>query len=726
MSHNFARLVEEVKRLSADEKEELKYPLAQPVAKGICLLQYVKSIHRTPENIAAALHPSVDADSRLPLVREALDELMKAHMVRLGDDGYRIPSPVEDDWERQRSSLSPKPGDVMRIHSEVIAGLWQPQPSHNLMGTKVFKAGLLFNGKEVVQGDIPVHLSLAEAGKEYDGQVVEMRARSQTETKSIFWGAAINGAIDSETVEVFRSKEILSRKERGAQTKDETSLVAEEKIRLRRHQDELKRLIKQACLTGTVFFRGNDRSPSDGAADVGQTAASVLAKVLPEVFDRFKEAAANVQKKDLDSLLTTENLKGLTPLFANLGLIRDQGGKPVFSVESGPLAEVLSKIENRTSYGETASGRYLSDEFAREPFGWDFDIVRLFVVSLLRAGKIDATSKGQLIESVTGIEAQNTFLNNNLFKQASFRPKIGVEFPQLVDASENFKQAFGKDIPELEQGVVAACIRAEVGNQEENLNEVRNLLASHSLPGVEILQGARDHMLAIRTGKEDQAILELNTSHREIKEAIKRAVELKANLTEPRLHDLARARRAMKELWPFLQQEPDLGDDIRKHADELADLLKRETFYKEFPAMDQHTRTLEGEHQRRYREALQLRAKAYATAVEQLGDTPGWEDLKEEQRQIIIEPLASRTTTTPERPIGVPLLRADLDAVHSRLDKAIQEAMQALEGERVVQVKAAKYFKGGIETEEQLESALSGLREECESLIGAGKKVLIQ
>jgi hypothetical protein len=41
-------------------------------------------------------------------------------------------------------------------------------------------------------------------------------------------------------------------------------------------------------------------------------------------------------------------------------------------------------------------------------------------------------------------------------------------------------------------------------------------------------------------------------------------------------------------------------------------------------------------------------------------------------------------------------------------------------------VKAAKYFKGGVETEEQLDKALDGLREECESLIGAGKKVLVQ
>ena len=43
-----------------------------------------------------------------------------------------------------------------------------------------------------------------------------------------------------------------------------------------------------------------------------------------------------------------------------------------------------------------------------------------------------------------------------------------------------------------------------------------------------------------------------------------------------------------------------------------------------------------------------------------------------------------------------------------------------------VRIRAVDFFKGGIETEEQLESALTGLKEKCEELIGAGKKVLIQ
>ena len=716
----------EVRGKIDDIRHQVDHPLAQSVAKAICLLQYVRSIHRTAENIAATLHPAVDADSRLPEVKAALDALQKAHMVRLGDDGYRIPSPAEDDWERQRTSLSPKPGDVSRLHAEIVTGLWQPQPSHSLLDVKLFKAGLYLGGRLVVDGDIPVHLTLAEAGKDYTERVEEARKRSQTETQAVFWVAGLDETIDRETVELFRSKEILSRKERGAQTRDETALVAEEKLRQRRHQDELRRLIRQALLTGCIFFRGNDRSPDDAAADIGRTTARVLSQALPEVFDRFEEAAARVGRKDLDSLMTTENLRGLTAVFTDLHLVRDQGGKPVFNTESGPLAEVLARIENRTSYGEVASGRYLTDEFAREPFGWDFDVVRLFVIALLRAGKIEATSKGQVIESALSLEARNTFANNNLFRQASFRPKIGLEFMHLVDASEHFKEVFGREISELEQSVVAHAIRDEVQQHDEELHEVHTTLVQHRLPGADVLRSALDQMRSIRTGKEDHAILTFNGAYKELKEAIKRSAELAQALTPPRLHDLGRARKALDTIWPFLQDEPDLTDAHREHAEKLADLMARETFFRELPSIDEHTRALEKVYQQCYTEALAARTTAYQQAIDQLHTIPGWEDLDAEQQDRVMEPLVAYTVADGAHQQSIPKLRADVDACSGRQDKAIENLLRMRDGQRVVRLRASDFFQGGIETEEQLEAALTGLRDRCAELIGAGKKVLVQ
>jgi hypothetical protein len=329
--------------------KELSRPLAQPVAKAICLLQYVKSVHRSAENIAAALHLSVEGDSQLASVREALHELEAAHKVRQGDDGYRIPTPAEDDWERLRNGISPKPGDSHRLYSEVLSAFWQPQPSHTLFDTKTFKAGLAIHGREVMSGDMMFQVHLADDGKDFDTLARELRTRSQQERKHVFWAVTLTDPIDRETVELFRSKEMLARKERETKGEDAPALIAEERIRQRRHTDELRRLLRIACLSGRIYFQGNDRSPDDKATDVGKTVAEVLAQVIPGVFDRFKEAAAKPLdvKRGTDALFTAENLQGLPAVFGSLGLLRDEKGKTVFRAESGPLKEVLDRIEER-------------------------------------------------------------------------------------------------------------------------------------------------------------------------------------------------------------------------------------------------------------------------------------------------------------------------------------------------------------------------------------------
>lgn len=702
------------------------HPLAQPVAKVICLLQYVKSVHRSAENIAAALQGSVSGDSQLALVKEALRALEAAHQVRHGDDGYRIPTPAEDDWERLRNGISPKPGDSHRLYQEVLSSFWQPQPSHMLYDTKTFKAGLAIHGRELTSGDMVFQIYPAEDGAGFDALAGELRARSQQERKDVFWAVALTDAIDREIVEFFRSKEILTHKERETKGEDTPALIAEERLRLRRHGDELRRLLRAACLSGRIYFRGNDRSPTDEAIDVGKTAAEVLGQVLPEVFERFKEAAAKATevKKGTDAIFTAENLQGLPSVFGSIGLLRDEKGKTVFRTESSPLKEVLDRIEERANYGDIASGRYLTDEFAKEPFGWDFEVVRLLVLSLLRAGKIEATSKGQTLDTVTSVEARDTFSNNNLFRQASFRPKKGIEFEELVKASEAFRETFGSEVKELNAGTIVAQLRKEVMRHEDNVTSALAKLTAHRLPGGAALEGALGQMKAILRGSEDSAIATFSTSHRAIKDAIKRAGELEQVLSDPFLHDLKLAHEAQETLWSFLSQEPDVSDDLQACAASLQDLLARETFFKELPAIQQHTKVLEMEHQKRFDEALDARVAAYTQALDKLIRTPGWKEIGEEEQHRLAEPF-ERFKHGAER-VPIPQLRADSDACEGRLRAAITELRRTIDGERVVSVNVGSYFAGGVENEEQLDAALDGVREECARLIGAGKKVIAQ
>lgn len=717
----------EVRAKIAAIPKKVGHPLAQAVAKVICLLQFVKSVHRTAENIAAALHPAVNADSQLVEVRQAILELEATHNVRQGDDGYRIPTPAEDDWERIRNGIYPKPADLHRLYADIVSGFWQPQPICTLFEAKTFKAGLAINGREVISGDLPFHIYYETNVAEYQKLVTDLRVRSQQERQNVYWGVPLNDAIDYEAVALFRSQDIVARKGREAKTFDETALINEEKRSQERHIGELKRLLKAACLSGSVYFRGNDRSPGEHVTDVAKCAVEILSQVLPEVFDRFKEAAAkaNDVKKGLEALFTAENLQGLPIVFSTLGLLRDEKGKAVFRVESGPLAEVLSRVDEKSNYGDTASGRFLTEEFAKERFGWDFEVVRLLVLCLVRAGKIEATSKGQIIDTTTSIEAKETFANNNLFRQCAFRPKKGIEFEEIIKAADAFRETFGSEVRELSAGSVTSELREAVTRYMDTVTDALKNLAVNRLPGTSVLESALDQMKGILHGSEDNTIATFNTSYRSIKDAIKRGSEIIQMLTEPRLRDLQRAGQALHVMWPFLQQEPDLYDEIHAKAKSLQDLLARENFFRELPVIEQYTREIETEYGERYDQALQACTDSYTDAYNQLVKNLCWEQLDESQQQRIAASIIQGMTKDEKR-LPILQLRSERDACESRLKTAIAEIHRIVEGERLVTLSFGSYFSGGIETEEQLDAALAGIRDECARQIGAGKKVIIQ
>ena len=702
------------------------HPFAEKVAKAICLLQFVRTFHRTPENIAACLHPAVDADSCVSQVKEALDALEKAKQVRLGDDGYRIPTPAEDDWEKQRDGVAPKPADTNETLRETVLKLWTPTPGHNLLGVKLFKAGLFLNERVIAEGNVPFYLTLSHNEAEFAQAKQEFRARSQSETKQVFWAARLNEKIEHHALEYFRSKQILAAKERGARTQAEVALVSEEKRRQSRHADELRRLVRDAILGGSIYFRGNDRSPEEGSVDVSKVAEATLSKAIPEIFDRFEEAAARVTKGDLDAVLSVSNLHGLTPVFSELDLLRTENSQTVFKTESNPLLELLTRIQNRASYGETATGRFIADELEKEPFGWDFEVVRLFVACLLRAGKIDVTSQGKLVESALSLDARNIFTNNNTFRAASFRPKQALDFAQLVQASEYFKEVFGTAIPDISsQEAVATAIRKACIDPEENIAAMYTVLLSNSLPGASVLQQGADQTKVIRTASDEQAILAFNGAYKQIKEAIKRASDLAAQLTEPNLIVLRNARSVLRDEWSFLKSENGLEPKLKERAVQLEDLLARETFYQFIPAISQHAEALRGEHTKRHSEASTQRATLYSQAIAKIKTIPGWTEIVPEQQQRLLLPLTACSQPAPAAH-AIPLIRADIDACSGRFQKVLEDMLRLIEGSRFVRLEVGSFFSGAVETQEQLDASLSALREACERQIAEGKKVFVQ
>src|SRR5690606_23680511 len=169
-------------------------------------------------------------------------------------------------------------------------------------------------------------------------------------------------------------------------------------------------------------------------------------------------------------------------------------------------------------------------------------------------------------------------------------------------------------------------------------------LLTHGLPGATVLQEAIDQVRAIRGGNEDDAILTFNSAHKALKEAMKRASELAAGLTEPRLFDLKRARTALDHHWAFLDQEADLPEGLRPKAEALSDMMARETFYRDLVQIDQHATAIETEYQARFQAAAAARTECYQQALATLHANAAWAELNEEQQTRVAAPLASRAS----------------------------------------------------------------------------------
>jgi len=100
---------------------------------------------------------------------------------------------------------------------------------------------------------------------------------------------------------------------------------------------------------------------------VAKVAEATLAVALPEIFDRFQEAAARVAKSDLEAVLTVSSLNGLPPVFTQLSLLRSENGQTVFRTDSKPAPGDLQQGAEPRKLRRDRHWALLADEFEKEP-----------------------------------------------------------------------------------------------------------------------------------------------------------------------------------------------------------------------------------------------------------------------------------------------------------------------------------------------------------------------
>lgn len=122
---------------------------------------------------------------------------------------------------------------------------------------------------------------------------------------------------------------------------------------------------------------------------------------------------------------------------------------------------------------------------------------------------------------------------------------------------------------------------------------------------------------------------------------------------------------------------------------------------------------------------MDARVKAYLNALELLSLVSGWERLDEAQQDEIARQLRQCADKNWNNQT-IRHIRSETELCDSRLSAAATKMLQILEGDRLATVSVSQFFSGGIETEEQLDQAQYGIRDEFSRLIGEGKKVIVK
>jgi len=309
-----SEVTQEVARIAERVKAR---PLAARVAKAIALLEAVKDLPRTPHNLAVVLHPAVDAPSQRQQVEAALAELERAQFVRQTEDGYKLLTVQEKNWETRRNALEPREADRNRLHREVVALLMEDPKirSYRYNDLRGFRLRLSIDGASVSgEGDIPLNLLLS-APEEHPATLQEAREASAATAQELFWVATLGEPVRSTVTELFRSREMIGEYDRlGAQqklTSEEAVCLGDEKARRDRLERELRARMLQSLQAGTSYFQGVQTEAASLGKTLPEMLAALLDRAVPVLYPKLEIGVLPLSGEEPEKLLTSANLDGL-------------------------------------------------------------------------------------------------------------------------------------------------------------------------------------------------------------------------------------------------------------------------------------------------------------------------------------------------------------------------------------------------------------------------------
>jgi hypothetical protein len=237
--------IDQITQLFKDDPEDKG--LSSRVAKVVCLLEFVRDLPRTEANIAACLIDKVGQPTPLAEVEKSLKRLEDAKFIRNTEEGWKLQTSQEKNWETERRSYSPRPRDRNEIVRDALREIFSNVrlKTYRFRELRNFRVGVKVDDNLLDEGQVPLAICTAADEQEFASKVLEIRNESRQDEHSndIYWVFSLTEDVDRLVAELYKSRQMVAKYDQmrvqNRATNEELSCLQTEKNLVFRIQSRL-------------------------------------------------------------------------------------------------------------------------------------------------------------------------------------------------------------------------------------------------------------------------------------------------------------------------------------------------------------------------------------------------------------------------------------------------------------------------------------------------------
>jgi len=568
-------------------------PFYHDVAKSIAILQILENLPVTAHNIAALLHPAVNAASMKDDVEKAIVAMLNDGMIPLGEKngGLRFLTQAAITLQKQFDLIEYRQVDVRAEQNSVLRTIFKPLPATKLSGIRPVTAGLkvvtggglstsLDGEKEAIQ----IHVEFTPIAN-YDAIRTEREneSRANKELTNIYLLGRTDPTAEQLAVTMVRCKKFLDQ-HRTASDPETQEFVRMVDERFNRTFNELENKIRVSLIAGSFVAHGAHRPVTECGDDLLDAAKTFLTEVAGRVFDRYNEAAHQAESGLAEKFLKTK-LDRVTHNEDPLALVSLAGGKAQIKTDYKAIVSIRDYLKQQGQ----VEGRRLLDHFSDPPFGWSKDTTR-YILAAAFVGmdiKIRISGKDYMVKNDETIAA---FATNKAISAVGIALRQERPDPEaLIRASDRLRDLTGENILPLEADIATAAkkhfptYQSRFGPLAVELRSL-GLDASGQAEKAENLAG---DLTEVVSGDGSDAVHRLGGADSPLYESLLWARNLKKTLDNGLRATLTRLKRLRQEI----ESLPDTGipaklkESAKETLKEVNDILGRDAFFEDAPTL---------------------------------------------------------------------------------------------------------------------------------------------